>query len=57
MLNGKICCIDFDGTITDSAYPEMGTPKKGTKEALQKIKDLGYEIHILSCRTSMNLHK
>jgi len=53
----KVCCIDFDGTICDFAYPEMGEPKKGVKGALQRFKELGYEIHILSCRTNPELKK
>ena len=53
----KVALIDFDGTICDFAYPEMGDPKEGVKEALQKIRDMGYEIQILSCRTNRELHK
>jgi hydroxymethylpyrimidine pyrophosphatase-like HAD family hydrolase len=53
----KIACIDFDGTITNFSYPEMGEPQKGVKEALQRLKDLGYTIHILSCRTSIDVNK
>lgn len=53
----KVVLVDFDGTICDFAYPEMGYPKRGVREALQKIKDMGYKIHILSCRTNTELHK
>ena len=56
-LMNKICVIDFDGTISEFAYPDMGKPKEGVKEALQAIKDMGYEIHILSCRTNVEIHK
>jgi uncharacterized HAD superfamily protein len=53
----KVCCIDFDGTITDSSYPDFGEPQIGVKEALQELKDMGYEIHILSCRTNREVSK
>ena len=53
----KVACIDFDGTIAKFSYTHIGEPKEGVKEALQKIKDMGYEIHILSCRTSIDLNK
>ena len=53
----KVAIIDFDGTITHFSYPEMGDPQPGVKEALQKIKDMGYEIHIASCRTNHELKK
>lgn len=53
----KIVVVDFDGTIAEFAYPAIGSPKAGVKEALQKLKDMGYEIKILSCRTDSELHK
>jgi len=56
-MNDKVCIIDFDGTITHFSYPEMGDPQKGVKESLQKLKDMGYGIHIASCRTNRELAK
>ena len=53
----KVVICDFDGTICEFAYPDMGPPKEGAKDALQKIKDMGYEIHIASCRTSHEVNK
>jgi len=53
----KVIVIDFDGTICDFKYPKMGEPKKGVREALFKLKELGYTIQILSCRTSPDLKK
>lgn len=53
----EICCIDFDGTINSSQYPDMREPTPGVKEALQEIQDIGYEIHILSCRTNPDVTK
>jgi hypothetical protein len=45
--------IDFDGTIVDFAYPEIGALKDGVKESLQKIKQMGLQIHIFSSRMSI----
>ncbi len=53
----KVLLLDFDGTICDFAYPEMGEPKKGVKEALQKLRNMGFFIHILSCRTNVEIQK
>ena len=51
MMKTVIC--DFDGTISEwGDYPEPGPPTPGVKEALQALKDQGYEIIILSSRTS-----
>ena len=35
----------------------MGSPQNGIKESLQKLRDMGYEIHIVSCRTSQEVIK
>jgi len=53
----KVIICDFDGTIVEFAYPEMGEPKPRVKENLQRLKDMGYEIHIASCRTSHEVNK
>lgn len=56
----KICIVDFDDTVcnpSDNPWPSIGPPKKGVQEALQKIKNMGYEVHILSCRTSPEVFK
>lgn len=52
----KVCCVDFDNTITKSDLPFFldvleKNPQPGVAEALQEIKNMGYEIHIFSCRT------
>ena len=56
-MNKAICCIDFDGTICEFNYPSLGKPKEGVKQSLQKLKDMGYDIHIASCRTNHELKK
>ena len=49
----KTTIIDFDNTIAEwGNYPEPGPPTPGVKEALQALKDQGFEIIILSSRTS-----
>lgn len=44
--------IDFDKTITSGGWDEIGPPKDGVVEALTKLKEMGYDIYIWSCRTS-----
>lgn len=44
--------IDFDGTIAkDKKFPDIGEPEDGVKEALLKIKEMGYDILIYTCRS------
>ena len=52
----KILIIDFDGTICDFNYPLIGNPKPGVKEAFEELKKEGFDIHILSCRTSLDVN-
>ncbi len=47
----KRVIVDFDGTICGFAFPDTGPLEPGVKEALQEIRDMGYEIVIHSCRT------
>lgn len=50
--------LDFDNTICEwGDYPEPGKPKKGVKEALQELKDLGFNLLISSSRTSDQMNK
>ena len=51
-MNKKRIIIDFDGTICGFAFPDTGPLEPGVKEALQEIRDMGYEIVIHSCRTA-----
>jgi hypothetical protein len=49
----KIISIDFDGTIVENAYPDIGTLKKGAKEVINRLCDEGFVILINTCRTAM----
>lgn len=46
----KSICVDFDGTIFDHEYPEIGPIKPGVQSALQRLRDAGWWIVISSCR-------
>lgn len=52
MAHEKIAIIDFDGTICTHEFPEVGTLQPDAREALLKLKELEYQIHIHSCRTA-----
>jgi hypothetical protein len=44
--------LDFDGTVCDHDFPRIGAPKAGVKDAIERLKALGFYILIWSCRTS-----
>lgn len=49
----KSIAVDFDNTIAHlEKFPAIGEPIPGVQEALQKLKDMGYEIVIYTCRAN-----
>mgnify|MGYP003580060400 CR=1 FL=1 len=50
-LKYKYFAIDFDGTIAYDDYPNVGNLNPGAKYVMKKIKELGGEIAIWTCRT------
>ncbi len=45
-----IIAVDFDGTIVENAYPEVGKPMKNAVKALRYFKEQKHTIIINSCR-------
>lgn len=43
--------VDFDGTVVNAEYPEIGSMKAGVREALATFRRIGYQIIIYSCRS------
>jgi hydroxymethylpyrimidine pyrophosphatase-like HAD family hydrolase len=50
---GLIVAIDFDNTIVNSSYPELGAPKEYAVKALQDIKRAGVRVAIWTCRDNL----
>jgi predicted mannosyl-3-phosphoglycerate phosphatase (HAD superfamily) len=51
-----VICIDFDGTIVDHKYPEIGSLKKGAREVINELFQM-HEIVIFTCRSNSNSSK
>ena len=45
-----IIAVDFDGTVVEHQYPDIGPLKPGAKEALKAFKLAGHKIAIWTCR-------
>jgi len=45
-----ILAIDFDGTIVDHQYPEIGDLKPNAVETIQQWHNAGHQIIIWTCR-------
>lgn len=50
-----IIAIDFDGTIVEDRFPEIGNVKPGAKEVLTKLYKEGYYLILWTCRTDLRL--
>lgn len=50
MVFRKILVVDFDGTIVENKYPELGPLKTNVVEVLNRLYDEGYGILINTCR-------
>ncbi len=48
-----ILAIDFDGTIVEDQFPEVGKMIPGASEAINQLYADGYTIIIWSCRTGI----
>lgn len=50
-----IIAVDFDGTIVEDRFPEIGEEKPGAVETLKKLKKEGYCLILWTCRTGIDL--
>jgi len=54
MTKPKIIALDFDGTIVENAYPNVGKLKLNAKEVINKLADEGFKIIINTCRAGIH---
>lgn len=58
-MNSKIIAVDFDGTLCENKYPDIGAPNEELIEYLQNKKTDGSNTKIIlwTCRTGVHLQK
>lgn len=52
-MKNVICYIDFDGTIQDNSYPEIGSLNENCFEVLWNLHKLGYNLILNSYRADL----
>lgn len=57
LMNSKIIAVDFDGTLCENNWPEIGEPKFGTIAYLLKEKKQGAKLILWTCRIGEMLEK
>lgn len=57
MNDVKTYAVDFDGTLCEEAYPEIGAPKWKVINKINKLKEEGNEIVLWTCRGGDDLRR
>jgi len=52
-----VVAIDFDGTIVEHKYPDIGPLKENVIRCIRLLKEMGCYIIITSCRTNSVLYR
>lgn len=55
MMKKRIIAIDFDGTIVEDRFPEIGKMIPGAKEYITALKKDGYKVILWTSRTGIAL--
>lgn len=50
----KIACVDFDGTVVEDRYPEIGPEVEGATETLRDLAGAGWRLILHTCRCDGN---
>ena len=45
-----VYAVDFDGTLCEDRFPEIGEPYLGRIETLKKLKSIGSKLILWTCR-------
>lgn len=46
----KIILVDFDGTVVEAAFPQIGAPIPGAFDVLKELKAAGHRLILWTCR-------
>ena len=57
MLNTKIIAIDFDGTIVEDNYPQVGKPMLFAFETMKRLQKDGYRLVLWTYRSGPKLNE
>ena len=53
----RIAAVDFDGTIVEDRYPEIGRVNERTVRYVRYLKRNGYKLILWTCRSGTDLIK
>src|SRR3989344_8259994 len=53
----NLISIDFDGTIVEHAYPDIGDPLEGAFEVMKELQEAGFHLILNTCREDESLEE
>ena len=53
----RIYAVDFDGTLCQDKFPEIGEPKEDIIQIIKEYKSFGWKIILWTCRNKEHLTK
>jgi hypothetical protein len=56
-IKGKVFAVDFDGTLVENKFPDIGAPKEKVINYVKKIKANGGTVILWTCRDGYHLAK
>lgn len=56
-MEHKIFAVDFDGTLCENAWPEIGEPNVAMIEYVKALRQKGHKIILWTCREGNDLLK
>ena len=52
-----IIAVDFDGTVVEHDFPEIGKAVPGALEGLKKLQSAGHRLVLWTCRGGRSLER
>lgn len=52
-----IVAVDFDGTLCENAFPEIGAPKQGIIDIIKEYQSYGWKTILWTCRNYESLEQ
>jgi len=55
MSKYRVICVDFDGTIADHVYPDIGYPVPAAFNWLKRFQEMGFKLILWTMRSGKEL--
>lgn len=56
-MDAQIYAFDFDGTLCEDCYPDIGSPRKSTISYARRLKEEGHRLILWTCRAGEHLDR